>query len=504
MKRTATLVFCLVVSLTSVGPAQQAAPSVSGASFNGMYAAELSAPGYDIDPSGAVGTKQFMEYVNTYYQAYSKTSPYKPVWSTPQAFTAPFTNAGLSNCSTITGDGEILFDHLASRWVMGAHTSIPNQYYYCIAVSNTDDLSSTKLAWYTYEIALDPILGQNAEGNYWFPDWPKLGTWTDAYYLTIDLNDINNSYQEVGVVVCALDRTNMLKGGTPRAQQCFTSPDPVTGSLYLAHSLIPADIDGTTAPPSGREEYLVSIENPPNNGETIISQSFNLWAFHVNWSKPNESTFTKTTIPEAPYIPGCYDLVAVIQTVCVPEPSTATTNQYIDSVGDRFMPRFAYRNFGTYESFLVSHTVQVGSTPSSQTAIRWYELRDSGSGTPSLYQDGNINPDTTTYRFVPSIAQDHSANAMVGYSVSSATVHPGIRSATWNLETASKPSEFVILTGAADDENNGRWGSYTSMTVDPVSDCTFWYTNEYFPQDQTGTTINWYTRIAQLKVSGCE
>jgi hypothetical protein len=497
--RIGTLAFCLVVVLAH---AQKAPPTVSGASFNGLYAAQLTGAGYNVDPTGAVGTKQFMEYVNTYYQAYGKVSPYTPVWSTPQMFTTPFTNAGLSNCSLITGDGVILFDHLASRWVIGAHTSIPNQYYYCIAVSSTDDLSSPTLTWYAYEIALNPILGKNSSGNFWFPDWPKLGAWADAYYLTIDLNDINNKYQEVGVVVCALDRANMLTGGSLRTQQCFTKPSPVTGALYLAHSLIPADIDGKTAPPAGRDEYLVSIENPPNDGRTTTSSSFNLWAFHVDWNTPTNSTFTQTTVSEAPYTPGCYNALQVTQTACVPQPSTGTTGQYIDSVGDRFMPRLAYRNFGTYESFLVSHTVQVGTGSSQQTGVRWYELR--GSGTPSLHQDGNISFDSTTFRFVPSIAQDHSANAMVGYSVSGTTVHPGIRASTWNLQSATKPNELSIIKGVADDESDWKWGTYTSMTVDPVNDCTFWYTNEYFPKNQTGTTIDWYTRIAHFKISTCK
>ncbi len=494
--RIGLFAFCLLASFAS---AQKALPTVSVGSFHGITASQLTSPGYDVDPSGAIGTKQFMEYVNIYYQAYSKVSPYTAVWSTPQLFSAPFTNAGLSNCSEITGDGEILFDHLASRWVIGAHTSIPNSYYYCIAVSNTDDLSSSTLAWYAYEIALDPIMGKNSSGNFWFPDWPKLGTWPDAYYLTIDLNDLNNNYQEVGVVVCALDRTNMLTGGAPRTQQCFTDPNPVTGALYLAHSLIPADIDGKTAPPAGTDEYFVSIENPPDDKKTTTSSSFNLWAFHVDWTTPTNSTFTQSTVPEAPYTPGCYNALQVTQTVCVPEPSTATTHQYVDSVGDRFMPRLAYRNFGSYQSWLVSHTVQVSST--QQTGIRWYELRGT---TPSLYQDGNISFDSTTFRFVPSIAQDHSANALVGYSVSSATVHPGIRTAAWNLRAASKPNEVSILAGTADDENDWKWGTYTSMTVDPVDDCTFWYTNEYFPKNQTGTAIDWYTRIAHFKLSSCK
>jgi len=47
-----------------------------------------------------------------------------------------------------------------------------------------------------------------------------------------------------------------------------------------------------------------------------------------------------------------------------------------------------------------------------------------------------------------------------------------------------------------------QWGDYTSMTVDPVDGCTFWYVNEYFTQNQT-TTLDWQTRIANFKISTC-
>jgi hypothetical protein len=59
----------------------------------------------------------------------------------------------------------------------------------------------------------------------------------------------------------------------------------------------------------------------------------------------------------------------------------------------------------------------------------------------------------------------------------------------------------VVIKGTGDDENTQLWGDYTSMTVDPVDDCTFWYVNEYFPQNQTGNQIIWHTRIANFKAS---
>jgi hypothetical protein len=39
------------------------------------------------------------------------------------------------------------------------------------------------------------------------------------------------------------------------------------------------------------------------------------------------------------------------------------------------------------------------------------------------------------------------------------------------------------------------------MTVDPVDDCTFWYTNEYL---KGNGTWNWSTRIASFKFPTCQ
>jgi hypothetical protein len=486
--------FCVLCSFTSLAQVVN--------TFEGIDASQLASPQFDVDPNGAVGTKQFMEWTNAYFQAYDKTT-FAPVWSTPQEASSPWANKGITSCNAIVLDGMVLFDRLASRWVIAAHTSQSNNYNYCVAVSSTDDLTSPSLTWYTYVFPLNSALGTNSEGNVYFPDWPKIATWPDGYYVAFDLNDVNVNFREVGFLVCALDRANMLVNGTANAPICFRQPNPVTTTVYLGHSLIPADVEGTTAPPAGRNEFFASIENPVLDGKTTTSTSFNLWDFHVDWSNPANSTLTQSSLVEAPYRPGCYTTAQPANTVCVPEPSTSSTKVSIDSVGDRFMPRMSYRNFGSYESFLVSHTVQVGTGGSRQTGIRWYELRDAGSGTPSINQDGNISPDDSLYRFVPSIAEDSAGNAAMGYSVSSASSHPGINASYFSLTNSTAPNEIPIYAGSADQEGTWHWGSYDSMTVDPVDGCTFWYVNEYFASPQTGTEINWNTRIANFRLSTC-
>ena len=45
-----------------------------------------------------------------------------------------------------------------------------------------------------------------------------------------------------------------------------------------------------------------------------------------------------------------------------------------------------------------------------------------------------------------------------------------------------------------------RWGDYSSMTLDPIDQCTFYYTNEYL---KTNGGFNWSTRIASFKFPSC-
>jgi hypothetical protein len=48
-----------------------------------------------------------------------------------------------------------------------------------------------------------------------------------------------------------------------------------------------------------------------------------------------------------------------------------------------------------------------------------------------------------------------------------------------------------------------RWGDYTAMSVDPIDDCTFWYTNQYYSSQANGNIGNWQTRIGAFKFPGC-
>ena len=222
--------------------------------------------------------------------------------------------------------------------------------------------------------------------------------WPDGYYLTFNMfNAAGTAF--TGARVCALDRNQMITAaGTPGAIQCFQLSTTYGG-------LLPADLDGATPPPAGAPNYMVAFDDTANDG-------LNLWKFHVDWANSTNSTLTgPTKITTAAFSPACGG------GTCIPQPGTT---QRLDSLADRLMFRLAYRNFGSYESLVVNHSVTVGTTASG---VRWYEVRSPG-GTPTLFQSGTFSPDATS-RWMGSIAQDQQGNMLLGYSASSGTRQAG-------------------------------------------------------------------------------
>jgi hypothetical protein len=166
------------------------------------------------------------------------------------------------------------------------------------------------------------------------------------------------------------------------------------------------------------------------------------------------------------------------------------------------MYRLAYRNFVTNESLVVNHSVKVSGNRRNQVdGIRWYELRNP-NGTPTVFQQGTFSPDSNS-RWMGSIAMDKVGDIAAGYGVSSSNIHPQIHY-TGRIPVdplGTMESEATIINGAGSQLSNlARWGDYSSMSVDPVDDCTFWYTTEYL---QANGTFNWSTRIASFKFTGC-
>lgn len=425
------------------------------------------------DTNGAVGPTQFVQWVNASFAVFYKASgnlAYGPaagntLW---QALGGP--------CATNnSGDPIAQFDKQANRWVL-MQPVFKSPYYLCVAVSSSAD--AVQQPWYLYAF---PIPGKV------FPDYPKLGVWPDGYYVTY--NQFRGQ-SFVGPAACALDRNSMLSGA-PAKMQCFTN----IGASY--GSMLPGDVDGTptTGPPAGSPEYLLNFGS--NNA------SLDLWRFHVDWTTPSNSTLTSTgptNIPVSPFSEACGG------GACIPQYGTS---QKLDSLGDRVMYRLAYRNLGDHASLVVNHSVGTGT--GNITGVRWYEIRVSGPITspclsyPCVYQQGTYAPDSS-YRWMGSIAMDKFGDIALGYSVSpSSTMSPSLRyTGRMPGDTRGQmESEIDILSllnvPHGSQTSYIRWGDYSSMSVDPTDDCTFWFTTEYQPTNGNA----WSTRIASFKFPSC-
>jgi hypothetical protein len=98
---------------------------------------------------------------------------------------------------------------------------------------------------------------------------------------------------------------------------------------------------------------------------------------------------------------------------------------------------------------------------------------------------------------------DRAGNIGLGFSVSGPDRHPAI---AWTGRAQADPpgvmaqGETIAFTGAGSLAGTLRWGDYSSLSVDPADECTFWYTNQYIPAPGAQ---NWHTRILTFQMPGC-
>jgi hypothetical protein len=166
------------------------------------------------------------------------------------------------------------------------------------------------------------------------------------------------------------------------------------------------------------------------------------------------------------------------------------------------MYRAQYRWFGNEAAVVFNTTVDAGG---DRAGIRWVETTSAnGQSGWTLGQDGTYAPPDSSDRWMGSIAQDQDRNIALGYTVTSSSRFPSVAYTSRMAGDAAgqMPGGEVTChegTGAQTASSN-RWGDYSSMSVDPVDDCTFWYTQEYY---ETTGSFDFNTRICSFKFDSC-
>lgn len=439
------------------------------------------------DVNGRVGATQYVQWNNTSFAIFNKTTG--ALQYGPATGNTLFQSLGGVCASHNDGDPVVSYDILAGRWVLSQFLvggPAGGYSHQCIAVSTTTDATGT---YYLYDFITDAVN---------FVDYPHTGVWPDGYYMSTHVfAGTGTSYLAARMYV--FERDKMIAGLPARMQSKDLSQSGTIPSTQ--YGFLPSDLDSLTPPPVGEAAFVLGPGG--TNNQTASTR------VAVTWGATPTMTLTEATITTT----GISDPVCVNNKSaqsnrdCVPQPAPAVGADYLDNLRGHFMYRLAYRNNGTQaapqESLLATGPVPGSGTP-KHGAVKWWEFRNAGSSTatPTVFQSGTFDPDTS-YRWMSSIAMDKDLNIALGYSKSSTTVRPGIY-LTGRLAgdaAGTMGAEVAVAAGIGSQIGGGnRWGDYSAMTLDPVDQCTFYYTNEYL---KTDGAFNWSTRVASYKFPTC-
>ena len=468
----------------------------AGLSFSTAVTGGTAGGGWPPDINGDVGPNHYIQGVNTAWGIYSKTG------TLLAAFTenSLWSGAGLGTpCNANNqGDPVVVYDQFADRWYLtnfAFATSAGSPvapFYQCIAVSKTSN--PVVGGWWLYAIKMDTgAVGQPPAGT--LNDYPHFGNWNDGCLYMGANGFLAPGFAFNGAIFASFSKSAMMSGAA------LTASNSALGFIangFNPFTLIPSNISGakgsvTSLPPAGTPNYFVSQSQP-------------LFAFEVRKFTPGANCGSggtlsvETNVSQTPYGLGFGNVV--------PQPAPATAAHDLDSLDDRVMQKAQYRRVGAVESLWVTHTTRT----SGQTARpQWAQINvTAGVITSPPVQQQIFTPDTTLYRWMGSIAADHVGNAAMGYSTSNATA-PNFPSIAYAGRLVTDPLndlpqsavQLIAGTGSQTTTPGGtpinRWGDYTAMSIDPVDDCTFWYTNQYY----SASGSNWLTRVGSFKFPTC-
>jgi Carboxypeptidase regulatory-like domain len=464
------------------------------------------------DTNGAVGPNHYVQTVNNHVRIFNKAGVQIGADFLQSSL---FANLGGVCAASDKGDPVVLYDRMANRWILtqfGFTALNAPPYHECVAISRTPDPTGS---YFAYDFQLPGTE---------FPDYPKLGSWPDAYYMST--NQFNNGGPFDGVGAFAFDRSKMLVGDPSASFIYFnlnltTHPEGIFGML-------PSDHDGLLPPPAGVPNVFIYFTNTQFGDPADGLRLFN---FHADFTTPANSTFLETQTTYATPLPlSAFDARVPGGRGHVKQPPPASNvstgsndnSDRLDSVGERMMYRLQYFNRNGVESLVSNFTVNVsgnnitGSNSDAnqilyQAGFRYFQLQRNNPVAPyavaeqATFAPGANNAATGPNRWMASAAADNQNNLAVGYSISSTSINPSLNYAARAFNDPPNglfQGEGTLFAGTGvQRQTSHRWGDYSALQVDPSDDCTFWFTSEYYTS--TTLTFNWQTRVGAFKFPTC-
>ena len=390
------------------------------------------------DPTGAVGPNHYVGAWNMSFRIFDKEG---------NPLTA---NASLSTLfpGNNLGDPIVLYDVEADRFIITEFDNSPNGFNVAIC-KGPDPVND---GWYIYTTGF-------STGS--FPDYTKFSIWSDAYYVTANINSNNK--------VFAIERKEMLVGN-PSQFVKFPLPGISTSGFYSPQFFNVTDGD---LPPDGNAT-IVYLQDDAWGG--VSTDHLKLWTVNVDWTDTPASTISAAEeIITTPFT-SVFDGGSFSN---APQPGGADQ----DVLQATIMNQAQYRMFSDHNSAVFNFVVDVLGA-GEKAGIRWYELRQDAHGDPwTIYQEGTYeSPYNNKYAFSGSMAMDAQGNIGMAYTTCSNSDRIAIQyTGRFVNDTLGQMTvdETLIAQSTASNPSN-RLADYVHLTVDPENENTFWHIAEYF------------------------
>ncbi len=449
---------------------QVMSPQTTGVNFNGANLTGTNPTGsFPPDDMGEVGPTQYIVHVNGRIVSYLKSTGVADgvINTTTDNFFASVMTPPIA--SNFTSDPRLRYDRLTKKWyfliidVPGGGGTIANRVLLGVSPDSVIK-ASTVFTYFFYQHT----------ATFW--DYPTLGIDVNALYVGGNLFTFAGAFSNtIGIVI----RKSSIQAAGPM----------VTTNLgnLLVSNVGPYTPQGVDNPdPASTEGYFIGVDN----------SSFSLLQIR-RVSNPGTAPTVSANIPLT--VPTTASPLLVNHLG-----NTGGNNGRLDVLDDRlFQAQIRNNSLWTVHNVGVSNTgVSVSAT---RTGSRWYQI-DNLSTAPTLTQSGTVfdNSASINNYWIPTIAtsgQNHSA-MVFSFSGASTRVNMGSvgrlsSDALGSMETPVLISNSSTAYNPPSDPGGAqgrRWGDYSSITVDPNDDMTFWAIGQW-----VSGANNYGCYVAQLK-----
>jgi uncharacterized surface anchored protein len=345
----------------------------------------------------------------------------------------------------------IVYDPYGARWIFTAASDFATAASsVLIGVSQSNDPTG---AWNLYRFDAD-------SGNLNWADYPMVGF--NVNWVAVSVNmfaNLDNAFQNPKIFV--FKKADLYNGEVLPATTVFEdlsgagAPFPATTYDAALTTLYMARVWNTNVDNISGFLRIARItgtaDSPSYSGTQGLVETFNPWAD----TPPLENDFA-------------------------PQLGTADKIQN----GDSRLLSVVYRN----GSIWTAHNAFLPFAAPTRTAAQWWQFDTAGT----IQQFGRVEDGSgNTFYAYPSITVNSQNDALMGFSVFSATQYPA---AGYAMRNGFDPSNVMrtpatlkagetfyrkVLTGT-----KNRWGDYSASVVDPVNDLDFWTIQEYADSPQ--------------------